>query len=78
MGDNAGRGRGNYRGPRGTWKIIAIPIIAMKIKNKDLDAARANVIQIIVEGGGMIIHTEDEEGQWDGNDSNNRDRDNRD
>ena len=33
----------------------------MKTKNEDLDAAKANVIQIIVEGGGMIIHTEDEE-----------------
>ena len=42
-------------------EIIAIPIIAMTIKNEDLDAAKDNVIQIIVEGVVMIIHTEDEE-----------------
>ena len=41
--------------------IIAIPITAMTIKNEDLDAAKANGIQIIVEGVVMIIHTEDEE-----------------
>ena len=33
----------------------------MTIKNEDLDTAKANVIQIIVEGMVMIIHTEDEE-----------------
>ena len=33
----------------------------MTIKNEDLDAAKANVIQIIVEGVVMIIHIEDEE-----------------
>ena len=42
-------------------EIIAIPITAMTIKNEDLDAAKANVIQIIVEGVVMIIHIEDEE-----------------
>ena len=33
----------------------------MTIKNEDLDAAKDNVIQIIVEGVVTIIHTEDEE-----------------
>ena len=33
----------------------------MTIKNEDLDAAKDNVIQIIVEGVATIIHTEDEE-----------------
>ena len=42
-------------------EIIVIPITAMTIKNEDLDAAKDNVIQIIVEGVVMIIHTEDEE-----------------
>ena len=42
-------------------EITAILIIAMIIKNEDLDAAKANKIQIIVEGVVMTIHTEDEE-----------------
>ena len=33
----------------------------MTIKNENLDAAKVNVIQIIVEGVATIIHTEDEE-----------------
>ena len=48
-------------------EIIAIPITAMTIKNEDLDAAKANVIQIIVEGVVMIIHIEDEEDSRDRN-----------
>ena len=42
-------------------EIIAIPITAMTIKNGDLDAAKDNLIQTIVEGVVMIIHTKDEE-----------------
>ena len=41
-------------------EIMAIRTV-MTIKNKDLDAAKVNVIQIIVEGVATIIHTEDEE-----------------
>ena len=41
-------------------EIMAIRIV-MTIKNEDLDAAKDNVIQIIVEGVVTIIHIEDEE-----------------
>ena len=41
-------------------EIMAIRTV-MTIKNEDLDAAKDNVIQIIVEGMATIIHTEDEE-----------------
>ena len=41
-------------------EIMAIRTV-MTIKNEDLDAAKDNVIQIIVEGVATIIHTEDEE-----------------
>ena len=41
-------------------EIMAIQTV-MTIKNEDLDAAKDNVIQIIVEGVATIIHTEDEE-----------------
>ena len=55
-----GRGRGNYRGPRGRGNN-SNPITAMTIKNEDLDVAKDNEIQITVEGVVMTIHTKDEE-----------------
>ena len=42
-------------------EIIVIPITDMTIKNEDLDAAKDNEIQILVEGVVMIIHTKDKE-----------------
>ena len=59
MGDNAAEDAAI------TEVLVDVEIMAvrtvMTIKNEDLDAAKDNVIQIIVEGVATIIHTEDEE-----------------
>ena len=54
-------------------EIAETLITDMTIKNMALEEAKGNVILITVEGVVKIIHIEDDE-DWDGNDSNNRDR----
>ena len=77
MGDNAAEDE-EITEALGDVEIMAIPITDMTIKHEDLDAAKDNSDSNYSRGLGHDNSYRGRGRQWDGNDSNNHDRDNRD